>query len=120
MHDLHTRMFPSMRFLHCLGLSLPKHPLGKQIRELYSSCLSESVCESEGYKQTFNFLRIMCCDDLHCVLGLCLDTISEVKITEVRSLYNDVEKFRYRLKHLDEEIEDSEHGRFSHYLFKCY
>ncbi|XP_059144309.1 origin recognition complex subunit 3-like [Physella acuta] len=109
MHDLHTRKFPSMRFLHCLGLNLPKHPLGKQIRELYSTCLSESVCESEGYKQTFNFLRIMCCDDLHDVLGLCLNTISEVKISEVRNLYNDVEKFRYRLKHLDEEMEDSEH-----------
>ncbi|CAL1532782.1 unnamed protein product, partial [Lymnaea stagnalis] len=109
MHTFHITMFPSMRFLHCLGQNLPKHPLGKQIRELYSVILAGDVLESEGYKQTFSLLRIMCSDDLHELLGLCLSTIADNKDVEIlRRLFEDVERYRYRLTHLEEEIENEE------------
>lgn len=109
MHSFHITMFPSMCFLHCLGQTLPKHPLGKQIRELYSVILSGDVWESEGYKQTFSLLRMMCSDDLHELLGSCLLTIADYKNVEIlRRLLEDVEKYRYRLTHLEEEIEDEE------------
>ncbi|KAH9500202.1 Origin recognition complex subunit 3 [Bulinus truncatus] len=106
-HSFHVQFFQVLRFLHCLGQNLPKYPLGKNLRELYSTCLYENLSESEGYKQTFFLLRLMCCDELDELLGSCLKTIQVHKTEEsLERLNNDVNKFRYRLKHLDEELEE--------------
>ena len=65
LHQYHTKMFAGLHFLHHLGLQLPRFPLGKQFRELYSVCLtSNHVCECDGYKETLALLRMMSMDDL--------------------------------------------------------
>ncbi|KAK6987281.1 origin recognition complex subunit 3 [Biomphalaria glabrata] len=111
LHSFHKVFFPTLSFLHCLCQNLPKFPLGKHLRELYSTCLSETIQESEGYKQAFFFLRLMCCDELCELLGSCLKTIeSQTSEKTLLRLNEDVNKFRYRLKHLDDEIEESVPG----------
>ena len=65
LHQYHNKMFAGLHFLHHLGLQLPRLPLGKQFRELYSLCLTSShLCDSEGYKEALTLLRMMSLDDL--------------------------------------------------------
>lgn len=110
MHVFHAKMFSALRFLHCLCSGLPRQPLGKQFRELYSVCLTQEICQSEGYEQAFSLLRMMSCDDLHELLKLFLGTISESRssLKDIESLYRDVENFVYRLCHIDEESESND------------
>uniref|UniRef100_A0A8C7NSD2 Origin recognition complex subunit 3 n=1 Tax=Oncorhynchus mykiss TaxID=8022 RepID=A0A8C7NSD2_ONCMY len=48
----HKNYYPTLRCLHILTASLPKYPLGKQIRELHISCLEKNVWENDEYVST--------------------------------------------------------------------
>ncbi|CAG5121531.1 unnamed protein product [Candidula unifasciata] len=109
-HVSHAKMFTTLRFLHSLCSGLPKHPLGKQLRELYSVCLTQELCKSEGYEQAFNLLRMMSCDDLSQLLNVSLKTLSEARDEDIGRLHKDVESFIYRLQHIDEEPDDEKTG----------
>uniref|UniRef100_A0A674F7Z7 Origin recognition complex subunit 3 n=1 Tax=Salmo trutta TaxID=8032 RepID=A0A674F7Z7_SALTR len=52
LHKYHKNYYPILRCLHILTSSLPKYPLGKQIRELHISCLEKNVWENEEYAST--------------------------------------------------------------------
>uniref|UniRef100_A0A8C7CU50 Origin recognition complex subunit 3 n=1 Tax=Oncorhynchus kisutch TaxID=8019 RepID=A0A8C7CU50_ONCKI len=45
----HKNYYTTLRCLHILTASLPKYPLGKQIRELHISCLEKNVWENDEY-----------------------------------------------------------------------
>uniref|UniRef100_A0A8C3BT94 Origin recognition complex subunit 3 n=1 Tax=Cairina moschata TaxID=8855 RepID=A0A8C3BT94_CAIMO len=51
----HENYFPVLRCLHVFTSSLPKYPLGKQIRELHCACLENRVWETEEYE---SFLQL--------------------------------------------------------------
>ncbi|XP_005096627.1 origin recognition complex subunit 3 [Aplysia californica] len=110
LHQHHANLFPALRFLHCLSSALPKHPLGKQFRELYSLCLTTDVCESDSYKQAVTFLRLMSLDDLSKALAAACQALEEPSQSNehLRPLFEEVERFVYRLGHLDEEEEQEE------------
>uniref|UniRef100_A0A8C8I4P4 Origin recognition complex subunit 3 n=1 Tax=Oncorhynchus tshawytscha TaxID=74940 RepID=A0A8C8I4P4_ONCTS len=48
----HKNYYTTLRCLHILTASLPKYPLGKQIRELHISCLEKNVWENDEYACT--------------------------------------------------------------------
>ncbi|GFN86673.1 origin recognition complex subunit 3, partial [Plakobranchus ocellatus] len=103
-------MFAGLHFLHHLGLMLPKFPLGKQFRELYSVCLSGNhVCDSEGYKESLQLLRMMSLDDLCTLLESGVGLIAEWKdsSSEIGKLISDVQSFIHRLKNIEEEPDES-------------
>uniref|UniRef100_A0A8B9LCG6 Origin recognition complex subunit 3 n=1 Tax=Astyanax mexicanus TaxID=7994 RepID=A0A8B9LCG6_ASTMX len=48
----HKNYYPVLKCLHSLTSSLPKYPLGKQIRELHISCMEKNVWETNEYEST--------------------------------------------------------------------
>ncbi|XP_074189381.1 origin recognition complex subunit 3 isoform X2 [Rhinolophus sinicus] len=57
LHVYHTNYFLVLRCLHQFTFSLPKCPLGRQIRELYCTCLEKNIWESEEYASSLQLLR---------------------------------------------------------------
>uniref|UniRef100_W5NJX2 Origin recognition complex subunit 3 n=1 Tax=Lepisosteus oculatus TaxID=7918 RepID=W5NJX2_LEPOC len=57
LHTYHKQYYPVLRCLHTLTATLPKHPLGKQIRELHVTCLERNVWECEEYASALQLLR---------------------------------------------------------------
>ncbi|XP_031311878.2 origin recognition complex subunit 3 isoform X4 [Camelus dromedarius] len=57
LHVYHKNYFLVLRYLHQFTSSLPKYPLGRQIRELYCTCLEKNVWDSEEYASALQLLR---------------------------------------------------------------
>ncbi|XP_032713979.1 origin recognition complex subunit 3 isoform X3 [Lontra canadensis] len=57
LHVYHSSYFLVLRCLHQFTSSLPKHPLGRQIRELYCTCLEKNIWDSEEYVSALQLLR---------------------------------------------------------------
>ncbi|RUS85590.1 hypothetical protein EGW08_006673 [Elysia chlorotica] len=106
LHRYHARMFAALHFLHHLSLELPRLPLGKQFREIYSLCLTgDHVCDCDSYKEALALLRMMSLDDLCPLLQSGLELISKWKdlSEEIEKLILDVSGFICRLKNIDKE-----------------
>ncbi|XP_010284947.1 PREDICTED: origin recognition complex subunit 3-like [Phaethon lepturus] len=57
LHVYHENYVPVLRCLHVFTSSLPKYPLGKQIRELHCACLENQVWETEEYESSLQLAR---------------------------------------------------------------
>ncbi|XP_047589551.1 origin recognition complex subunit 3 isoform X3 [Lutra lutra] len=57
LHVYHSNYFLVLRCLHQFTSSLPKYPLGRQIRELYCTCLEKNIWDSEEYVSALQLLR---------------------------------------------------------------
>uniref|UniRef100_A0AAR2KEY1 Origin recognition complex subunit 3 n=1 Tax=Pygocentrus nattereri TaxID=42514 RepID=A0AAR2KEY1_PYGNA len=88
----HKNYYPILRCLHSLTASLPKYPLGKQIRELHISCLEKNVWETNEYESAMQLLRLLAKDELVAALrkltnyhvlslGMSIETLSGEEIT---------------------------------------
>lgn len=93
----HKNYYPVLRCLHSLTFCLPKHPLGKQIRELHISCLEKSIWETEEYQTAMQYLKLLAKDELITNLQKCLDILINCKSkkmqTALKQLQNYLEKF---------------------------
>ncbi|XP_071954992.1 origin recognition complex subunit 3-like isoform X2 [Antedon mediterranea] len=101
-HD--TTFVPIMHCLHIITRSLPKHPLGKQLRELYAMCLEMSIVNTEEYQHANNLARMFARDELISFLGQC-----EVKLKSCSKLNAEADKlddFRTRLIKLGDSCND--------------
>uniref|UniRef100_A0A674IP17 Origin recognition complex subunit 3 n=1 Tax=Terrapene triunguis TaxID=2587831 RepID=A0A674IP17_9SAUR len=88
--------------LHVFTTSLPKYPLGKQIRELYCACLGKRVWETEEYGSAVQLLRMLAKDELVAILQKC----AEIFISSGKQFSNTVEKleeFLARFQNLEGE-----------------
>uniref|UniRef100_A0A8C5FBA3 Origin recognition complex subunit 3 n=1 Tax=Gadus morhua TaxID=8049 RepID=A0A8C5FBA3_GADMO len=56
LYKYHKNYYPVLRCLHALTCSLPRVPLGKQIRELHITCLEGNVWEREEYRSAMQLL----------------------------------------------------------------
>ncbi|XP_078699748.1 origin recognition complex subunit 3-like [Branchiostoma floridae x Branchiostoma belcheri] len=103
--------YPIMHCLHALTCTLPRHPLGKQLRELYSLVLESNIWDTEGYKDAFNLLRLMARDDLVCVLGQCVERLQVWTESDVSEVIMDIQTYMAQLESLgdgsQEEQEES-------------
>ncbi|XP_011533954.1 origin recognition complex subunit 3 isoform X11 [Homo sapiens] len=59
LHVYHMNYFLVLRCLHKFTSSLPKYPLGRQIRELYCTCLEKNIWDSEEYASVLQLLRVI-------------------------------------------------------------
>ncbi|XP_013986718.2 origin recognition complex subunit 3 [Salmo salar] len=85
LHKYHKNYYPILRCLHILTSSLPKYPLGKQIRELHISCLEKNVWENEEYASAMQLLRMMAKDELTSALKMCAEILKPGKTTKMRA-----------------------------------
>ncbi|KAM9297802.1 origin recognition complex subunit 3 isoform 6-T6 [Morus bassanus] len=69
----HENYVSVLRCLHVLTSSLPKYPLGKQIRELHCACLENQVWETEEYESSLQLARMLNKSDLVTMLQQCVE-----------------------------------------------
>ncbi|KAG7465667.1 hypothetical protein MATL_G00155890 [Megalops atlanticus] len=80
----HKNFYPILRCLHVLTSSLPKYPLGKQMRELHVSCLERNVWETEEYESALQLLRMLAKDELVAALQKCVEILKPGKTKNMR------------------------------------
>ncbi|KAL7873046.1 hypothetical protein AOLI_G00121170 [Acnodon oligacanthus] len=97
----HKNYYPILRCLHSLTASLPKYPLGKQIRELYISCLEKNVWETNEYESAMQLLRLLAKDELVTALRKCADILKPGKTKKMKSALQQLEDYIIRFEQLD-------------------
>ncbi|XP_051880142.1 origin recognition complex subunit 3 isoform X2 [Pristis pectinata] len=112
LHIYHKNYFPVLKCLHIFTSSLPKYPLGKQIRELYITCLESNIWENEEYSSAFQLLRMMARDELVCLLQECIEVLQSSEHTSLTLSVQTLEDFLAKFQKLDEvPKEDVEEGQ---------
>lgn len=106
LHNYHENYIPVLRCLHALTTSLPKFPLGKQIRELHFACLEQNVWESEEYTSAFLLLRMMAKDELVAALQKCSDVLRTSGVKLQANTVMRLEKFIDQFQKPDKQVED--------------
>ncbi|XP_078617874.1 origin recognition complex subunit 3-like [Branchiostoma floridae x Branchiostoma japonicum] len=104
----HTMCYPILHCLHALTCGLPRHPLGKQLRELYSLVLESNVWETQGYKDAFNLLRLMARDDLVSVLGQCVEKLEGWTESDVSDVIMEVQTYMAQLDSLGDGSQEEQ------------
>ncbi|XP_065537341.1 origin recognition complex subunit 3 isoform X1 [Lathamus discolor] len=75
LHVYHENYVSVLRCLHVFTCSLPKYPLGKQIRELHCACLENRVWETEDYESSLQLARMLNKSDLETMLQQCVEIL---------------------------------------------
>ncbi|XP_069182363.1 origin recognition complex subunit 3-like [Procambarus clarkii] len=55
----HGRFCCLVKVVHALTSSLPSTPLGRQVREVLTTCLSQNLVETEEFKEADKMLRLI-------------------------------------------------------------
>ncbi|XP_028251389.1 origin recognition complex subunit 3 [Parambassis ranga] len=97
----HKNFYPILRCLHALTSSLPRYPLGKQIRELYLICLEKNVWENEDYQSAMKLLRMLAKDELIALLQKCAEILQPVKSKKMKNAFSQLEELLAKFKQLD-------------------
>ncbi|XP_006870690.1 PREDICTED: origin recognition complex subunit 3 [Chrysochloris asiatica] len=108
LHVYHTNYFLVLRCLHKFTSSLPKYPLGRQIRELYCTCLEKSVWDSEEYVSAFQLLRMLAKDELMIILQNCFSVFQSSSGHQLGSTAKRIEEFLAQFQSLDAEVKEDE------------
>ncbi|XP_041044623.1 origin recognition complex subunit 3 isoform X2 [Carcharodon carcharias] len=119
LHIYHQNYFPILKCLHVSTSSLPKYPLGKQIRELYITCLERNIWETEEYSSAFQLLGMMAKDELVCLLQKCMEVLKSFKQqTAITEAMQKLEEFLTNFQKLDDvaavaEVKENEDQKTS-------
>ncbi|XP_037551487.1 origin recognition complex subunit 3 [Nematolebias whitei] len=105
LHKYHKSYYPILRCLHTLTSSLPRHPLGKQIRELHLICLEKNVWESEDYQSAMKLLKMLAKDELKSLLQKCAEILQPAASTEITNALAQLEELVSKFQHLDAAAE---------------
>ncbi|TMS21718.1 Origin recognition complex subunit 3 [Larimichthys crocea] len=97
----HKNYYPVLRCLHTLTSSLPRYPLGKQVRELHLICLEKNVWENEDYQTAMKLLKMLAKDELIALLQRCMETLEPVKSKKMKSALVQLKDLLAKLKQLD-------------------
>ncbi|XP_031134931.2 origin recognition complex subunit 3 isoform X1 [Sander lucioperca] len=101
LHKYHKNYYPILRCLHTLTSSLPRYPLGKQIRELHLICLEKNVWESEDYQSAMKLLKMLAKDELIALLQRCAEILQPAKSKKIKSALVQLEDMLTKFKQLD-------------------
>ncbi|XP_029800599.1 origin recognition complex subunit 3 isoform X2 [Suricata suricatta] len=110
LHVYHTDYFLVLRCLHQFTSSLPKYPLGRQIRELYCTCLEKNIWDSEEYESALQLLRMLAKDELMTILQKCLKVFKTSSEEQLGSTAKRIEEFLAQFQSLDEAKEEDTSG----------
>ncbi|XP_047467572.1 origin recognition complex subunit 3 isoform X2 [Mugil cephalus] len=105
LHKYHKNYYPTLRCLHTLTSSLPRYPLGKQIRELHLICLEKNVWENEDYQSAMKLLKMLAKDELIASLQRCLEILQPVKSKKMKKACVQLEELLAKFKQLDTAAE---------------
>ncbi|XP_020734788.1 origin recognition complex subunit 3 isoform X5 [Odocoileus virginianus] len=108
LHVYHTKYFLVLRCLHHFTSSLPKYPLGRQVRELYCACLEKSVWGSEEYASVLQLLRLLAKDELMAMLQNCLKVFQSSSAKELGNTAKKIEELLAQFQSLDAETKEEE------------
>lgn len=108
LHFYHTNYFLVLRCLHEFTSSLPKYPLGRQIRELYCMCLEKNIWDSEEYSSALQLLRMLAKDELITILEKCLNIFKLSSEKHLSSTAKRIEEFLAQFPSLDAEDKEEE------------
>ncbi|XP_034621955.1 origin recognition complex subunit 3 isoform X2 [Trachemys scripta elegans] len=106
LHIYHENYFTVLRCLHVFTTSLPKYPLGKQIRELHCACLGKSVWETEEYGSTVQLLRMLAKDELVAILQKCVEIFISSPGKQFSNTVEKLEEFLARFQNLEAETNE--------------
>uniref|UniRef100_A0A8C4VHZ5 Origin recognition complex subunit 3 n=1 Tax=Gopherus evgoodei TaxID=1825980 RepID=A0A8C4VHZ5_9SAUR len=101
LHIYHENYFTVLRCLHVFTTSLPKYPLGKQIRELHCACLGKSVWETEEYESAIQLLRMLAKDELVAILQKCAEIFISPSGKQFSNTVEKLEEFLARFQNLE-------------------
>ncbi|XP_026196089.1 origin recognition complex subunit 3 isoform X2 [Anabas testudineus] len=101
LHKYHKNYYPILSCLHTLTSSLPRYPLGKQIRELHLTCLEKNVWENEDYQSAMKLLKMLAKDELITLLQRCAEILQPVKSKKIKEALVHLEELLAKLKQLD-------------------
>lgn len=93
--NLHTLL----RCLHALTASLPKSPLGKQLREVYSMAICCNISESPQFRECFQLLGFQSREELLDKLGKVLGFLESasssvsVKVSHLKDVHKELSKY---------------------------
>ncbi|XP_029800598.1 origin recognition complex subunit 3 isoform X1 [Suricata suricatta] len=108
LHVYHTDYFLVLRCLHQFTSSLPKYPLGRQIRELYCTCLEKNIWDSEEYESALQLLRMLAKDELMTILQKCLKVFKTSSEEQLGSTAKRIEEFLAQFQSLDAEAKEED------------
>ncbi|XP_068407585.1 origin recognition complex subunit 3 isoform X2 [Eschrichtius robustus] len=108
LHVYHTNYFLVLRCLHQFTSSLPKYPLGRQIRELYCTCLEKNILDSEEYASALQLLRMLAKDELMAMLQKCFKVFKSSSEKQLGNTAKRIEEFLAQFQSLDEAKEEEE------------
>ncbi|KAM3871096.1 origin recognition complex subunit 3 [Diretmus argenteus] len=111
LHKYHKNYYPILRCLHTLTSSLPKYPLGKQIRELHILCLDKNVWDNEEYQSAMQLLRMLAKDELVASLQSCAEILKPVKSKKMRHVLVQLEDLLSKFNRLDKASEVAANGQ---------
>ncbi|KAJ9574205.1 hypothetical protein L9F63_008461, partial [Diploptera punctata] len=80
----------TLKCLHILTSSLPNSPLGKQLREVYSTAVSCNVHETTAYKECFQLLAFQSRDELQ---GKLQELLAILKHSQLSEAHKKVSEF---------------------------
>ncbi|XP_049918029.1 origin recognition complex subunit 3 isoform X1 [Epinephelus moara] len=101
LHKYHKCYYPVLRCLHTLTSSLPRYPLGKQIRELHLICLEKNVWENEDYQSAMKLVKMLAKDELIALLQKCVEILQAAKAKKMKSALVQLEDMLAKFKQLD-------------------
>ncbi|NWV01311.1 ORC3 protein, partial [Upupa epops] len=97
-----------LRCLHILTSSLPKYPLGKQIRELHCACLEGQVWETEEYESFLQLARMLNKPDLVTVLQQCVEIFESSSGKEFDKAVEKLKDFLTQFQKLEEAFQEQD------------
>ncbi|KAG8524489.1 Origin recognition complex subunit 3, partial [Galemys pyrenaicus] len=108
LHVYHTHYFLVLKCLHNFTSSLPKYPLGRQIRELYCMCLEKNIWDSEEYASALQLLNMLAKDELMTILQKCCRVFESSSEKQLDSTAKRMEEFLVQFQSLDAEAKEEE------------
>ncbi|XP_065689271.2 origin recognition complex subunit 3 isoform X1 [Patagioenas fasciata] len=109
----HENYVSVLRCLHVFTSSLPKYPLGKQIRELHCACLENRVWETEEYESSLQLARMLNKSDLVTMLQQCVEIFVSSSGKEFDKTIEKLKEFLTQFQELEAEAFQEQDGSVS-------
>ncbi|XP_014118787.1 PREDICTED: origin recognition complex subunit 3 isoform X2 [Pseudopodoces humilis] len=107
LHVYHENYVSILRCLHVFTSSLPKYPLGKQIRELHCACLENQVWETNEYESSLQLARMLNKTDLVTMLQQCVEILVSSSGKEFDKTVKHLKEFLTQFQNL--EVSEASH-----------
>ncbi|NXU88647.1 ORC3 protein, partial [Xiphorhynchus elegans] len=113
LHVYHYNYVSVLRCLHVFTSSLPKYPLGKQIRDLHCACLENQVWETEEYESSLQLARMLNKSDLVTMLQQCVEILLSSSGKEFDKTVEKLKEFLTQFQNLEAEAFQERDGSIS-------